>query len=215
MKVDKFFFMIVLLSVSVCCNLILIIHQHMIYSDITKSMKQQEIYFNVLQDKLEEASEALIVHDQALQSGITDIYGVSAEILANLHSLHGVANSQYNSTVEMENHYRNLLFEQQQKTVTTAEYDASLQGKRQNAFILMERELFVQAHKLFSEVALINPEDYECRFYSIYTLFYSNPLDSRHYNRILQEISILQKNEYRNDNMQKIIDFIAVETGRD
>lgn len=213
MKVDKYFFMIVLLSVSVCCNLILIIHQHMIYSDITENVKQQEICFNALQDKLVEVGEALIVHDQALQNGIAGIRGLSVETLVNLDSFHGIANSQYNSTVEMENFYRDLLFEQQQKTVATAEYDASLQIYRQDAFALMEQGLFVQAHKLFSEIASVNPDDYECRFYAMYTLFHSNPLDSRHYNKILQEISILKQNEYDNDKMQKIIDFIAVETG--
>lgn len=213
MKINKFVLVIIILSICLCCNFVIIIRQQIIYSDITENAKQQGIYFNTLQDKLIALEEKLIEYDAVLQSKITENYELSLEILSSLYKFYGVTNSQYNSTVEIEKLYQNLLFEQQQKTVSTSEYDAVLQNKRQNAFTLMEQTLYTQAHKLFSEIVLSNPNDYESRFYSVYTLFYSNPLDSRHYNKILREISDLKENGYDNEKMQEMTDFIEVEKG--
>ncbi|MGP1587603.1 MAG: hypothetical protein ACTTHG_04605 [Treponemataceae bacterium] len=87
-----------------------------------------------------------------------------------------------------------------------------LKIEKDNAFILFSQKKYCDAYEKFNSLSRIC-DDVEIRFFTIYSLFLSNKMDSSNYELYSTEISKLKDSGYYRKEMDEIEVFIRYETG--
>jgi len=89
----------------------------------------------------------------------------------------------------------------------------------QSALIEMEREAvaffqsgkYAQARDLFFTVATAQPENFEARFFHLYSLFLNNRMDRSNYPRIREGFLALERHGFIREEIRAVLEFIERE----
>lgn len=150
----------------------------------------------VIED-LREAREALAGDSENTQYGITEL---AVEI-----------KKQGKKSDSIESIFIDILEEQKKQHISTIQSDTALIEKVRLAKQLFDNGEYVQSAALWNEISVAQPNNFESRFYAIYTSYLINPMDSSLYDALLKEFDLLKNNGYQRDEMDEVTD--AIEFG--
>jgi hypothetical protein len=120
--------------------------------------------------------------------------------------------SQTNSRVaQTEQHYANLLAEQQKKTLESLYDENALIDKMNEAKSLFTAARHKSAHDIFVVITEEQPGNQEAWFFRYYSLFLINRSDREQYRHIKAGFSLLERNGYSREEMGEVLRYIAIE----
>jgi hypothetical protein len=107
--------------------------------------------------------------------------------------------------------YSELLAEQQKRTVDSIYTEASLIETEDEAARLFNEGNYAHAGSLYAMLAQSRPENFEARFYYLYSLFLTNKMDRGNYYQIKEGFTALERNGYQRPEMREALEYINVE----
>ena len=83
--------------------------------------------------------------------------------------------------------------------------------QKDKALNLLSKKKYKESYDLFSHIQKQSNDD-DIRFYSLYSLFLMNKINSCNYDFIISELGLLEKNGYSRPELTEIKDFINCES---
>ena len=168
---------------------------------------------------------------RALEDGMSEKIGAQSEyILENLNSLYasGFARiilrideaeeasaggfSSTNGRIQRINAvYSGILAEMEKKTLESLYTEVVLVDMEKEAQTLFRDKNYAQAYSRYAVLSDAQPENTEARFYSLYSLFMVNRMDSGNYPKIKDGLLALEKNGYIRAEIKETLEYIDLE----
>jgi hypothetical protein len=109
--------------------------------------------------------------------------------------------------------YRSLLEAQKRRTLEGLFEEDALLEWRKEAAAAFAAGRYINATRLYGEIAAAHAEDREARFYQYYALFLSNRQDRDQYRRIVDAFTLLERQGYTRRELTETLAFIVAESG--
>ncbi|MCL2410209.1 MAG: hypothetical protein FWC97_01065 [Treponema sp.] len=107
--------------------------------------------------------------------------------------------------------YAGLLAEMERRTLDSLFSEVMIIDKEQEAAALFREGRFIQASEIYLIVSEANPDNFEARFFHLYSLFLSNRMNRSNYPRIVEGLEALERHGFHRREIREILEFIESE----
>ena len=189
---------------------VLIAHNHSVQNK--KIAALEEVIYERLLDfdsvitgQFDKQTEMLLEAGQIIASIVIDEIGAGAASTRNRINITDERIQRINAV------YSNLLEEMEKRTLDSLYMESVLVDMEQEARVLFGEGRFAQASGLYFTVANAQPENFEARFFHLYSLFLNNRMDRNNYPQVREGFLALERNGFIRSEIREVLEFIEFE----
>jgi len=183
------------------------------YSSLQQRIKELEI---IKQERLMDLEETVLEQFYKQTGLLLEAWQIKAELIteeidAGTTATSNRINLTDNRIQQINTIYAGLLAEMERRTLDSLFSEVMIIDKEQEAAALFREGRFIQASEIYLIVSEANPDNFEARFFHLYSLFLSNRMNRSNYPRIVEGLEALERHGFHRREIREILEFIESE----